>query len=94
MGPCRLVDPILVWNDTLRDGPRDVQYFALTTDEADASFGVNCDVPNLHFDDTCVTDDDCEMFPNTVCSNEPLNTGLDPGTRGAIQFTLIKSSRT
>ena len=21
----RLVDPILVWNDTLRDGPRDVQ---------------------------------------------------------------------
>ena len=30
----RLVDPLLVWNDTLRDGPRDVQYFALTTDEA------------------------------------------------------------
>ena len=64
-----------------------LQYFALTTDESDASFGVNCDVPNLHFDDTCVTDDDCEAFPNTVCSNAPLNKGLDPGTRDVIQCT-------
>ena len=32
----RLVDPVLVWNDTLRDGPRDVQYFALTTDQEGA----------------------------------------------------------
>jgi hypothetical protein len=77
----RLIDPVIVWNDTLRDGPRDVQYFALTTDQSDASFGVNCDVPNLHFEDTCVTDEDCEMFPNTLCSNAPLNPGLDPGTR-------------
>ena len=53
--------------------------------QADASFGVNCDVPNLHFEDTCVTDDDCGMFPNTVCSNQPLNSGLDPGTR-AVPF--------
>ena len=68
-----------------------LQYFALTTDESDASFGVNCDVPNLHFDDTCVTDDDYEAFPNTVCSNAPLNKGLDPGTRGVIQCTYKKN---
>ena len=76
-----LIEPLLIWNDTLREGPRDVQYFALTTDQSVANFGVNCDVPNLHFFDTCVTDEDCEMYPNTVCSSEPINRGLDPGTR-------------
>ena len=33
------------------------------------------------FTDTCVEDDDCEDFPNTVCRNSPVNSGLDPGTR-------------
>ena len=45
----RLIEPIILWNDTLREGPRDVAYFGLTTDQASATFGVNCDVPNLHF---------------------------------------------
>ena len=37
-------------------------------------------------------DDDCEDFPNTVCRNSPVNSGLDPGTR-ELPFTglvLIK----
>ncbi len=77
----QLIEPMILWNDTLREGPRDVTFFGLTTDQASASFGVNCDVPNLHFADTCVTDEDCKDFPNTVCRNEPVNRGLDPGTR-------------
>ena len=77
----RLIEPIILWNDTLREGPRDVAYFGLTTDQASATFGVNCDVPNLHFSDTCVVDEDCQDFPNTVCRNVPVNVGLDPGTR-------------
>ena len=60
---------------------KDIKYFGLTTEQSSATFGVNCDVPNLHFPDTCVTDDDCIDFPNTVCSNVPINQGLDPGTR-------------
>ena len=112
-----LIEPVMVWNDTLREGPRgkwifctgqyfvitiflyfkDIKYFGLTTEQSSATFGVNCDVPNLHFPDTCVTDDDCIDFPNTVCSNVPINQGLDPGTRN-IPFdeweprdTLLKS---
>ena len=76
---------------------KDIKYFGLTTEQSSATFGVNCDVPNLHFPDTCVTDDDCIDFPNTVCSNVPINQGLDPGTRN-IPFdeweprdTLLKS---
>ena len=76
---------------------KDIKYFGLTTEQSSATFGVNCDVPNLHFPDTCVTDDDCIDFPNTVCSNIPINQGLDPGTRN-IPFdeweprdTLLKS---
>jgi len=65
----RLIDPVLIWNDTDRDGPRDVAFFALTTDQSQASFGVNCDVPHLHYDDTCVTDEDCLDYPNTVGTN-------------------------
>ena len=77
----QLIEPVLIYNDTLREGPRDVSYFALTTEQSVASFGVNCDVPDLHFEDTCVSDEDCEEYPNTVCSAEPINRGLDPGTR-------------
>lgn len=77
----QLIEPVILWNDTLREGPRDVTYFGLTTEQSSASFGVNCDVPNLHFPDTCVTDSDCKDFPNTICRNEPVNVGLDPGTR-------------
>lgn len=77
----RLVDPVLIYNITRRDGPSDVAYFALTTEESQASFGINCEAPNLHFEDTCVEDDDCEDFANTVCSKQPVNKGLDPGAR-------------
>ena len=45
----QLIEPVIIWNDTLREGPRDIKYFGLTTDQSSASFGVNCDVPNLHF---------------------------------------------
>jgi hypothetical protein len=31
--------------------------------------------------DTCVTDADCDEFPETTCRPEPINVGLDPGTR-------------
>ena len=80
-------------------GPDDPYYFGLTvSDSASAQFGVNCDMPGLHFEDTCVTDEDCSEFPNTgeaakfspqfyisdilsVCAAEPINTGLDSGTR-------------
>ena len=77
----RLVDPLVTYNITSREGPDDISYFALTTEDIGASFGINCDVPKLHFDDTCVSDEDCEDFPNTVCSKEPINRGLDPGSR-------------
>ena len=76
-----LVDPVLTWKDVSRDGPSDVFYFGLTTAETSASYGINCDVPNLHFSDTCVEDSDCAGIPNTVCRNQPVNAGLDPGTR-------------
>ena len=47
-------------------GPDDPYYFGLTvSDTASAQFGVNCDMPGLHFEDTCVTDEDCSEFPNT-----------------------------
>ena len=35
------------------------------SETASAQFGVNCDMPGLHFEDTCVTDEDCSEFPNT-----------------------------
>ena len=38
-------------------------------------------MPGLHFEDTCVTDEDCVDFPQTVCRSMPVNMGLDPGTR-------------
>jgi hypothetical protein len=28
-----LVQPLITWNDTLREGPRDPYYFGLTTDK-------------------------------------------------------------
>ena len=63
-------------------GPDDPYYFGLTvSDSASAQFGVNCDMPGLHFEDTCVTDEDCLDFPQTVCQSMPVNMGLDPGTR-------------
>ena len=31
--------------------------------------------------DTCVSDEDCQDFPETVCQAMPVNPGLDPGTR-------------
>ena len=84
-----LTDPVLVWKDTLREGPSNPYYFGLTTDQSSASYGINCDVPNLHFSDTCVEDEDCAGIPNTVCRNEPVNAGLDPGTR-KLPFTKWK----
>ena len=78
----KLIDSIANYTDVIREGPEDPYYFGLTTPETtSANFGVNCDMPGLHFDDTCVTDDDCADFPNTVCHAEPVNKGLDPGIR-------------
>jgi len=78
----KLIDSIANYTDVIREGPDDPYYFGLTTPETtSAYFGVNCDMPGLHFDDTCVTDDDCVDFPETVCHAEPINNGLDPGIR-------------
>ena len=77
-----LIDSVANFTDVLREGPEEPFYFGLTTPaQTSASFGVNCDMPGLHFEDTCVTDDDCTEFPETVCQWMPVNTGLDPGTR-------------
>lgn len=77
-----LIDPIGNYSDILREGPNEPYYFGLTTPTgSSASFGVNCDMPGLHFPDTCVTDNDCEDYPETVCGSRPLNEGLDPGIR-------------
>jgi hypothetical protein len=78
----KLIDSIANYTDVIREGPDAPYYFGLTTPETtSAFFGVNCDMPGLHFEDTCVTDDDCVDFPNTVCMAEPVNKGLDPGIR-------------
>ena len=26
----QLIEPVIIWNDTLREGPRDIKYFGLT----------------------------------------------------------------
>jgi len=78
----KLIDSIANYTDVIREGPDDPYYFGLTTPSStSAYFGVNCDMPGLHFNDTCVNDDDCVDFPETVCSAEPINKGLDPGIR-------------
>ena len=38
-------------------------------------------MPGLHYEDTCVSNEDCVDFPETVCRAMPVNPGLDPGTR-------------
>jgi len=81
-----LIESVANFTDVLREGPENPYYFGLTTpSQTSASFGVNCDMPGLHFEDTCVTDDDCADFPQTVCRSMPVNNGLDPGTR-ALDF--------
>jgi len=78
----KLIDSVANFTDVLREGPDEPYYFGLTTPAATAAyFGVNCDMPGLHFEDTCVTNDDCTDFPETVCQSMPVNKGLDPGTR-------------
>jgi len=78
----KLIDSIANYTDVIREGPDEPYYFGLTTPETtSAFFGVNCDMPGLHFDDTCVSDDDCADFPETACHTEPVNKGLDPGIR-------------
>jgi len=94
----KLINSFANYTDVLREGPSEPYYFGLTTPSGtSASFGVNCDMPGLHFDDTCVTDSDCEEYPETECGERPLNANLDPGTRD-IPFrewreedTLLKS---
>jgi len=94
----KLIRPMVTYSDVLREGPDEPYYFGLTTPSGtSASFGVNCDMPGLHFPDTCVTDNDCEEYPKTTCASEPLNSGLDPGTREKpfnewmVGDTLLKS---
>lgn len=78
----KLINSVANFTDVLREGPDSPYYFGLTTpDGTSASFGVSCDMPGLHFEDTCVTDQDCEEFPETKCQATPINVGLDPGTR-------------
>ena len=78
----KLINSVANFTDVLREGPDEPYYFGLTTPAAtSAYFGVNCDMPGLHFEDTCVSNDDCDEFPETVCQAMPVNKGLDPGTR-------------
>jgi hypothetical protein len=86
----KLVESVANYTDVLREGPEEPYYFGLTTPVGtSATFGVNCDMPGLHFEDTCVTDADCDEFPDTTCRAEPVNAGLDPGTR-RIPYNLWK----
>ncbi len=86
----KLVESVANYTDVLREGPEEPYYFGLTTPVGtSATFGVNCDMPGLHFEDTCVTDADCDEFPDTTCQAEPVNAGLDPGTR-RIPFRMWK----
>ena len=88
-----LIDSVANFTDVLREGPEEPFYFGLTTPAGtSASFGVNCDMPGLHFEDTCVTNDDCSDFPETVCQWMPVNKGLDPGTR-ALDYEQWKEVR-
>ena len=88
-----LINSVANFTDVLREGPEEPFYFGLTTpSQTVASFGVNCDMPGLHFEDTCVSDDDCTEFPETVCRSMPVNTGLDPGTR-ALDFDQWRQVR-
>ena len=62
----KIIDPVANYSDIIREGPDNPYYFGLTVSETtSANFGVNCDMPGLHFEDTCVTDEDCAEFPNT-----------------------------
>ena len=47
----KLVDSVANFTDVLREGPDEPYYFGLTTPSlTSASFGVNCDMPGLHFE--------------------------------------------
>ena len=51
----KLVDSVANFTDVLREGPDEPYYFGLTTPSlTSASFGVNCDMPGLHFE-VCLT---------------------------------------
>ncbi len=94
----KLVESVANYTDVLREGPEEPYYFGLTTPAGmsagtSATFGVNCDMPGLHFEDTCVTDADCDEFPDTTCQAEPVNAGLDPGTRRIPFIYLLKNSK-
>ena len=50
----KLVDSVANFTDVLREGPDEPYYFGLTTPSlTSASFGVNCDMPGLHFEVCC-----------------------------------------
>ena len=52
----KLVDSVANFTDVLREGPDEPYYFGLTTPSlTSASFGVNCDMPGLHFE-VCLKD--------------------------------------
>ena len=47
----KLVDSVANFTDVLREGPDEPYYFGLTPPSlTSASFGVNCDMPGLHFE--------------------------------------------
>ncbi|CAB4060665.1 unnamed protein product [Lepeophtheirus salmonis] len=52
-----------------------------TPTSSSASFGVSCEANNLHFSDTCITDEDCSEYPLTICRKEPIDSEFDQGGR-------------
>ena len=49
----KLIDSVANFTDVLREGPDEPYYFGLTTPaNTHAYFGVNCDMPGLHFEVT------------------------------------------
>ena len=56
----KLVDSVANFTDVLREGPDEPYYFGLTTPSlTSASFGVNCDMPGLHFEVCLHTNHSC-----------------------------------
>ena len=47
----KLIDSVANFTDVLREGPDEPYYFGLTTPaNTHAYFGVNCNMPGLHFE--------------------------------------------
>ncbi|CAB4060786.1 unnamed protein product [Lepeophtheirus salmonis] len=77
-----LVKPLIMWNDTYSKGPKKPYFLGITTPKSSsASFGASCEANNLHFSDTCITDEDCSEYPKTICRKDPIDPEFDQGGR-------------